>query len=222
MTIFMLPAFRGDEGGAVRVPKEFIPELTVRENLTIPLTFLGIDKQSRDKMVGIILESHGLMGVAEVYPRFLEQRKERALRKAYKDLSSHYPNFEEFHALLKEKAEVRNCLFLVHHELFRNIARNLRSSAVAIKNRDYDSAVRALGSALDRLALRMAFSEFIDIPNRRVLDVLMTTIRTYYDVLRLREKVSRKTFQQTVKRAVGQLSALADAFDETTHIHITL
>jgi hypothetical protein len=46
------------------------------------------------------------------------------------------------------------------------------------------------------------------------------TIRTYYDVLRLRKKVEQEFLKKTVKKATAQFGTLADAFIETAHIEV--
>lgn len=48
--------------------------------------------------------------------------------------------------------------------------------------------------------MRITLSPYIDIPSRRILEVLIMTIRTYYDVLRLREKVAKEFLKKTVKK----------------------
>ena len=202
------------------MPKEFVQELTVKENLMIPLTFIGILKATRDKVLGVILESHDLIGWAETYPQRLGKEQQNALLRAYNEVASHYPNYEEFLRLLGTRAELGNCLFIVHHELFLNIAHNLRDAAAAISKRDYGEAAGALSKAVDRLALRIALSPYIDIPSRRVLQVLIMTIRTYYDVLRLRKKVDKEFLKKMVKKATTQFGTLADAFIETAHIEV--
>ena len=202
------------------MPEEFIQELTVKENLMIPLTFVGILKATRDKLLNIILESHDLTEWAETYPQRLGEKQQKALLKAYEDVVAHYPNYEGFLRLLDTRRELRNYLLIVHHELFVNIAHNLRDATAAINKKDYEKAAAALSKAVDRLALRIALSPYIDIPSRRVLQVLIMTLRTYYDVLRLREKVDKEFLKKTVKKAATQLTTLADAFIETAHIEV--
>jgi len=204
----------------MKVPKEFIPELTVKENLMIPLTFAGILKATRDRIVNVILESHDLTEWTETYPQRLGKKQQNALLKAYKDVSSHYPSYEVFLRLLDTRPDLGNCLFIIHHELFVNIAHNLMEATAAINKKDYGKAAGALSKAVDRLALRIALSPYIDIPSRRVLQVLVMTIRTYYDVLRLRKKVDQEFLKKTVKKATAQFGTLADAFIETAHIEV--
>jgi len=50
--------------------------------------------------------------------------------------------------------------------------------------------------------------------------VLIMTIRTYYDVLRLRAKMDKNFVKKTVTKAVKQLDTLATAFIETAHIEV--
>jgi len=203
-----------------KMPKEFISELTVRENLRIPLTFAGILKQTRDQIVDVTLDSYGLTESAETYPQHLDKKQRKALLKAYEDIASHYPNYDAFLKLLNTNEKARSGLLIVHHELFVNIAYNLREATAAIKREDYDGAVLALSKAIDRLALRIALGTYIDIPSPRILHVLIMTIRTYYDVLRLRAKMDKNFVKKTVTKAVKQLDTLATAFVETAHIEV--
>lgn len=186
----------------------------------IPLTFVGILKATRDKILNVILESHDLTEWAETYPPRLGKKQQKAFLKAYDDAAFHYPNYDEFLRLLETRPEWGNCLLIVHHELFLNIAHNLRDAAAAINEENYEEAAGALSKAVDRLALRIALSPYIDIPSRRVLQVLIMTIRTYYDVLRLRRKVDKEFLKKMVKKATTQFGKLADAFIETAHIEV--
>jgi hypothetical protein len=194
--------------------REFVPELTLKENLMLPMTFMAVDEQVRESNIHKILEKNGLLEDANKYPRFLDGVESEKAMSLFNEVHTQYPNLETFLNLLKENAEAKSCLLFIQHELFMNIVNDLEKASEHITNNNYDKATRSLGKVVDRLSLRFTLGQIYDVPSVRILEVPLLVIKNYYNLLRYGEKANKDLFEAMKKSAAAHLNALMDSFIE--------
>lgn len=193
--------------------EEFIYNLTVKENLSIPLVFIGVEEEVRDKIVRSALVSCGVDGLIDKFPHDLSEDQLCKVKEIQEKLTLQYPDLNNFIRLMKKK-EARVCIPLIQQELFMNMSQALRLAVADIKEKKYDGVAKFLRRVIDRLALRISLSSVIDIPSQRILDVLILVVRQYSDFFRLREKVKKKDLLKMEKRSILDLISLAESFEE--------
>ncbi len=191
-----------------------IPSLTVRENLSTPLTFKAIDKHVRDETIERLLSDRGLKEVLNKFPRYLSPEEHRKVSSLRKNVDEIYPEFEQFIEATRENEKVRACLPLIQHGLFTEMSDSLRHAIVAIKAKEYDGAVDMLESVLDWLALRITLASLYEVPSLRVLEVSLLVVRSYHDLFRYRTKVNETMLKEADRKVIPHLEALAESFSE--------
>lgn len=194
--------------------EELFPNLTLRENLSLPLTFKAIEKKIRDEIIDKALLEQGLMEVANKFDRYLTEDEKKKALSLHTRFWKTYPELGQFLKLLEKRRDARLCLSLIQHEIFRNISKDLRTVVKEIKDKDLDGAVYLLEETVDKLALKIAFASFHETPGVRVIEVLLLVTRNYRDLLKYRAKVDKTFVEKTKKRTIMNLKSLADSFEE--------
>lgn len=194
--------------------REFVPELTLKENLMLPMTFMAVDEQVKDSNIHKILEENCLLDDANKYPRFLDDAELEKAMHLFDEVHAQYPDLETFLNLLQENEEARSCLLFIQHELFMNIVNDLGKTSDYIINNNYDEATKFLGRVIDRLSLRFTLGRMYDVPSLRILEVSLLVIKNYYNLLKYREKANKDLFEAMKKSAATHLNALMDSFIE--------
>lgn len=194
--------------------RDFVSELTLKENLMLPMTFMAVDDEVKDLYLQKILGESGLLESANKYLRFLDEEESKKALNLIDYVHSRYPNLEAFLKALRENAETRSCLPFIQHELFMNIANDLEKASIFIKDRNYNEATKFLGRVIDRLTLRFALSHVYDAPSPRILEVSLLVIKNFYNLLKYKEKANSGIFEAFENAAVIHLNALTDSFVE--------
>ncbi|MFQ6075638.1 MAG: hypothetical protein ACE5Z5_05845 [Candidatus Bathyarchaeia archaeon] len=194
--------------------EEFIPSITVRENLSLPLVFRAIDKEIRDEKIAGMLSERSLTGVADKYPRYLTPEEYGKVSGLRKELWEAHPQLGRFLKALEKDEDARACLPLLQHGLFATMSNELRRAVEAIGAEDFDRAAHVLSEVIDVLALRAALTPLFEVPSLRVLEVSLLVVRSYYNILKYRTKVNKALLREADKRVVPHLRALAESFSE--------
>ncbi len=193
---------------------ELIQTATIRENLSLPLVFKSIDKTIRDNIIEALLDGKGLSMIIEKHPSYLSDDEYNNILVIKNDLSSKHSNLDIFLKLLKTNKEARSCLPLIQGEIFADISSNLRVAASQLERNQINQVVDALEDVLDKLALRLLLSTYMQIPGKRVLEVSQLVVRNYRDILKYKNKLSSRVKKKVENEIVKHLYALADSFSE--------
>lgn len=194
--------------------KRFCSNLTVRENLSLPLVFKAVEKNVRDEIVDKALFEQGLVEAANKFYRYLTEDEEKKVLIVHSHFWKIFPELEEFLNLLDNNGNARFCLPLIQHEIFMNISKDLRIVAQYFGEKDFDSAVRLLEESVDKLALRMILASFYENPSVRVMEVLLLVIRNYRDLFKYRDKMNSELLGESEERMMMDLKSLAGSFEE--------
>jgi len=194
--------------------EELFPNLTLQENLSLPLIFRPIEKKIRDEMIDKALLEEGLMAVANKFGRYLTENEKKKALSLHTQFWKTYPELGKFLNILEKRRDSRLCLPLIQHEIFRNISKDLRTVVKEIKDKDLDGAVHLLEEAVDKLTLRTALARFYETPSVRVIEVLLLVLRNYRDLFKYRAKMNEKFLEETEERTIMDLKSLADSFEE--------
>ncbi|MDQ1280287.1 MAG: hypothetical protein QG670_1550 [Thermoproteota archaeon] len=188
--------------------------LTVRENLSLPLVFKGVEKATRDEAVDKALYERRLTGVANKFPRYLSEDEEKPVLEINTRFWCDFPELESFLESLVNDKSFRTCLSLFQREMFLNVSKDLGNIVTDFEEKDYEGAIRLLEESVDRLALRMVFAPFIEFPSVRVLEVLLLVMRNYRDLFKYKDKVDGGVLVESWQRIKVDLESLADSFKE--------
>ncbi|UCH37732.1 MAG: hypothetical protein JSV76_00700 [Candidatus Bathyarchaeota archaeon] len=191
-----------------------ISNLTIRENLSLPLIFVGMDLVRRNEIIEQALCDYQLTTTTQKFFRYLTEEEQGQVLQLRNVLSESYPSYDRFRTLLDANNNADLGLRLLQHELFTNIARDLMEASVQIAAERFSLAVAALDSAIERTALRVALGVYYVNPSLRVMDIALLVIRNYRNILKYHEKVDVDILETAKKRAVPNLKALADSFLE--------
>jgi hypothetical protein len=191
-----------------------IPNLTLRENLCLPLIFIGIETSRRNEMIEQALTDYRLTTSAQKFFRYLTDEEQEKALQMRSSFSQRYPGYDRFKTILREKEGVDLGLNLLQYEFFTNIAHDLMVASSQVALEKFPMAVDALDTAIERLAFRVALGTFYTHPSLRVMDIALLVIRNYRDILKYREKIDVEILQMAKKRAISNLNALAVSFIE--------
>lgn len=191
-----------------------IPNLTIRENLGLPLIFIGMEPHQRNKIIEQALSEYRLTTTARKFFRYLTEEEQATILRLRDSFSECYPSYDRFRTILHANNGVNLGLSLLQFEIFTNIAHDLVEASVQIAAEHFTSAAATLDTAIERVALRVALGAHYMNPSLRVMDIALLVIRNYRNVLKYREKMDVGILQIAKKRAIPNLKALAASFIE--------
>jgi len=197
---------------------KYVPSLTIKENLYLPLVFAAIEKDMRDEIIGEALAEHDLKAIANKFHRYLTEEEREKVSTLKLNLWKRYPEYNIFLNVLKEKKGLDLVLPLIQYEVFTNIAKNLKIASERISREEFDDAVKAIEKAIERLALRVSLGHFYVLPSLRAMEISILVIRNYRDILKHKEKVEGKFLEIEKGQAISHLKHLADSFIEMRSI----
>lgn len=193
---------------------KFVSNLTVKENLCLPLIFTAIEKHRRDEIIRKELAEHNLKAAANKFNRYLTEEERNKVSTLKHNLWKRYPEYTIFLKKLKENKGFDRILPLLQYEVFTNIARDLKDASEMLNKEEHDDAIEALDDAIERLALRIALDYFYVLPSLRVMEIAILVIRNYRDVIKYKEKVEGKILKQEKGQIISQIKHLSDSFIE--------
>ncbi len=191
-----------------------ISNLTIRENLSLPLIFVGMDLVRRNEIIEQALRDYQLTTTTQQFFRYLTEEEQGQILQLRNVLSESYPSYDRFRTILDANNNADLGLGLLQHEIFTNIAHDLMEASVQIAAERFSLAVAALDTAIERTALRVALGVYYANPSLRVMDIALLVIRNYRNILKYHQKVDVDILETAKKRAVPNLKALADSFLE--------